>query len=151
MKKFTLILGVLLLSNIAYADVKLRFPLNEYKLGVQASLDRISGLSAYFDQDSVDGPDGLVYVLGISLKTKNFKCETGRMYDQHTGVDFNANIGDAVIAAAPGKVVQFENTCDAENGYFGNGCGGGLGNHVVLEHDVVTRIADRYFGGHFTV
>lgn len=40
---------------------------------------------------------------------------------------------DVVIATKEGTVKTVSDTCD-NNGYYGNSCGSGLGNYVILEH-----------------
>ncbi len=66
----------------------------------------------------------------------------------HGAIDIGASCNDnVVIAAKAGTVIKVSDTC-ANNGYYGNKCGGGYGNYVYIEHDdgVVTRYAHMYPG-----
>jgi len=157
-----LMISILLVPISGLAEVKLRYPLDSWStapfwtstiiIGPQGetySAPENTAITSYFDHDAH----------GNSTAT-NYKCQTEFPYDKHDGVDFRLGLlstanpslfNTQVHAAAPGKVIQKETSCDPIGGYWNNGCGVGLGNHMVLEHDVVTRTVDRYFGGHFTV
>jgi murein DD-endopeptidase MepM/ murein hydrolase activator NlpD len=51
----------------------------------------------------------------------------------HNGTDYGTPIGTSVWASADGEVTAVVTSCDL-NGYIGNRCGGGFGNHIVISH-----------------
>jgi murein DD-endopeptidase MepM/ murein hydrolase activator NlpD len=154
--------------NTTLAEIKLRYPLDSwYKVSQQ--IVRIpdkpggaeylgpndSGVISYFDHDkdyNMKDAQGNV----ISTRTKNYKCVGNVLYDGHSGVDFNLGwwgsnfptiFDKPIYSSAPGKVVTLESFCSPTGGYVNNGCGGGLGNHVVLEHDSNTRTLYGHLAG----
>lgn len=62
----------------------------------------------------------------------NYAC-TAFSRTGHKGTDFGVSIGTPVYAAAAGTVLRAHDGC-ANNGYIGNRCGGGFGNHVIIGH-----------------
>jgi len=136
--KHIILILIITCATQVVAEVKFRFPMDQSSW---------FGVNAFRDSKK------------ISNEIQDFTCGT-KTYNEHEGVDFRYQFLGAfgvavfdknVVAGASGVAVQLENSCSPTGGYWNNGCGGGLGNHAVLEHDVVTRTADRYFGGHFTV
>jgi murein DD-endopeptidase MepM/ murein hydrolase activator NlpD len=149
LKNLILVALLLIVPLSSSGSVKIRYPLNEWNT------------EPFWQSNTVTGPDGEIYNApkdtainsyfdhdGYGNKTaKNFSCTSGYPYDRHSGIDFRTGVLSTtspgifqtpVLAVAPGKVVLTEAYCD-QTGYIGNGCGGGLGNHIVLEHDADTR------------
>jgi murein DD-endopeptidase MepM/ murein hydrolase activator NlpD len=62
----------------------------------------------------------------------NFACDATTR-SSHKGTDFGVPIGTAVYASAAGTVIRSVDGC-GNNGYLGNRCGGGYGNHVIVAH-----------------
>ncbi|HEV2845692.1 MAG TPA: peptidoglycan DD-metalloendopeptidase family protein [Thermoanaerobaculia bacterium] len=62
----------------------------------------------------------------------SWKCN-GETYDNHTGSDFPAPCGTAIVAAQHGYVFSRNDGCP-NVGFFGNTCGGGYGNYVAIDH-----------------
>ncbi len=60
----------------------------------------------------------------------------------HFGIDYMASPNTPVVASGNGRVVQIHTGC-SKNGYIGNGCGGGFGNYVLIDHGggLTTRYA----------
>lgn len=54
-------------------------------------------------------------------------------YDGHRGTDYGTPLGTPIWTAAPGVVSYVHNGCP-DFGGRGDGCGGGFGNHVFVEH-----------------
>lgn len=52
----------------------------------------------------------------------------------HRGTDFGVGIGTPVRAAAPGTVIRSVDGCP-NRGSMSSTCGGGFGNHVIVQHD----------------
>jgi len=56
-------------------------------------------------------------------------------YSNHKGIDIAANCqSNVIIATKSGTVTHSSDTCDNSGGY-GNDCGGGYGNYVIIDHD----------------
>ncbi len=64
----------------------------------------------------------------------NYGClsNTGR---NHDGLDIAGNNGSSVKASANGTVFYAKGGC-SDDGHFGNDCNGGLGNYVVIKHNI---------------
>ncbi len=63
--------------------------------------------------------------------TSEFAWRWGR---QHNGLDISGSgWGSRIYAANDGTVVRVVTGC-SDNGYYGSSCGGGYGNHVVINH-----------------
>ncbi|MDW8247303.1 MAG: peptidoglycan DD-metalloendopeptidase family protein [Sandaracinaceae bacterium] len=58
---------------------------------------------------------------------------------RHRGTDFGTPNGTPVYAAADGVVVDVFSGC-SNNGSLSSRCGGGFGNHVIIDHRGVTTI-----------
>lgn len=57
----------------------------------------------------------------------------GTAEDKHNGIDIS-NVGKHyIIAVANGTIFSVNDSCD-DNGFYGNTCGGELGNYVIIEH-----------------
>lgn len=64
---------------------------------------------------------------------KDWGC--GRItYGGHRGTDFAVNMSNVPIYAAAGGSLYYRYDECPTYGYFGSNCGGGLGNHVRIEH-----------------
>lgn len=107
---------------------------------------------AYIDTNSEDNywwpvgsseteeEDGILYATGNpSTLTVTSEFSLSRTINgktsSHTGMDIGAsgNATDYVIASMKGTVYSTSNSCD-NNGYYGNTCGSGYGNYIVIEH-----------------
>lgn len=62
----------------------------------------------------------------------NYRCDA-MSRSSHKGTDFGVPIGTPVFAASAGTVIRSTDGC-GNNGYLGNRCGGGYGNHVIVAH-----------------
>lgn len=63
-----------------------------------------------------------------------YDCSAGKTYDGHGGTDFASPVGTPVNAATNGGIYYSYDNC-ATYGYRGNTCGGGYGNHVMMDHE----------------
>ncbi len=57
----------------------------------------------------------------------------GRM---HEGIDISGagNFGSLIYAAAGGTVIRVNNSCPSQGQGYGDTCGGGMGNEVIIDH-----------------
>lgn len=57
----------------------------------------------------------------------------GRM---HEGIDISGagNFGSLIYAAAGGTVIRVNNSCPSQGRGYGDTCGGGMGNEVIIDH-----------------
>lgn len=62
--------------------------------------------------------------------TSNFEFRWGR---HHNGIDISGAETSNIYAVAPGTVIKVVNSCP-NYGTYGNTCGSGFGNHVVIDH-----------------
>ena len=109
-----MILATLALVDHASAQVRYRRPYSgSYRLGYG------------YDNDSGGGG------------CQDYACG-GACYNGHRGSDFATPLGTDVVAGAAGRVVSRHDGC-ATTGFLGSTCGGGCGNHVLLEHSNGSR------------
>lgn len=88
----------------------------------------------------VEEKDGVEYATGTPsslVVTSEFSPSRtiNGVTSSHTGMDIGAsgNQTDYVIASMKGIIYSTFNGCN-NNGYYQNKCGGGYGNHIVIEH-----------------
>ena len=88
----------------------------------------------------VEEKDGVEYATGTPsslVVTSEFSPSRtiNGVTSSHTGMDIGAsgNQTDYVIASMKGVIYSTFNGCN-NNGYYQNKCGGGYGNHIVIEH-----------------
>ena len=66
----------------------------------------------------------------------------GRM---HEGIDISGagNFGSLIYAAAGGTVIYVNNSCPSQGRGYGDTCGGGMGNEIIIDHGngYITRYA----------
>jgi murein DD-endopeptidase MepM/ murein hydrolase activator NlpD len=62
-------------------------------------------------------------------------CRTGRA---HYGIDISPPSGTPIVASAAGKVIKVLDSCVEGNGP--NECGGGYGNHIIIDHGVYITV-----------
>lgn len=115
MKKATLAGLMLMCIALSAEAVNLhRWPLDYYAA---------PAYSRWFDGDDIVG------------NTRRYDGATNRpAEDQHHGTDILGNVSPTYIrAGAPGNLYYSFNSC-SNNGYPGNTCGSGYGNHVRIQH-----------------
>lgn len=61
-------------------------------------------------------------------------CKIG-CYSGHKGYDYVNQTDKKIYAVGSGVVVEANNSCPLE-GYLGNKCGYGFGNHVIIKHNI---------------
>ena len=111
------ILAGLVLMSVAFSAEAVtlhRWPLDYYAP---------TTYSRWFDHDSAVG------------STRRYDSVTNRsVEDQHHGTDILGNVSPTYIrAGAIGSLYYRIDSCN-NNGYIGNTCGGGYGNHVRIQH-----------------
>lgn len=65
--------------------------------------------------------------------TAGFNSDDSVHNGHHNGVDFVPLDNESVISSTSAKIIEVEKSCSKYGGYLGNICGGGFGNHIVLQ------------------
>lgn len=65
--------------------------------------------------------------------TAGFNSNDSVHNGKHEGVDFVPLSNQKVKSSSNGTVIETETSCDPYGGYLGNTCGGGFGNHIVVQ------------------
>lgn len=93
----------------------------------------------------IEKKNGIEYATGEPSTTNITSYYGYRVMDGatvfHGGIDVSFSGTQYVISVANGTVVSSYNGCD-NNGYYGNRCGGGYGNYILIEH--TSGIKTRY-------
>ena len=109
--------AVCLMPVFASAQVLMRSPINS---GV--------AINNYYDDDNTLNGQKTIYNCALTNGVTSPD-------DNHKGVDFPVSFNTPIVAAAAGKIYQFQNTC-ANTGSINDLCGDniGLGNHYKIDH-----------------
>lgn len=65
--------------------------------------------------------------------TAGFNSNDSVHNGKHEGVDFVPLSNENIKSSSNGTVIETVTSCEPYGGYIGNNCGGGFGNHVVVE------------------
>ena len=117
---------MMVLSIILDSEEDSDICLNEKNSSTFNGYEDIEGITDFLCK--LDNPLGDNYGYSISGKAGE-----NRGSYKHGGIDLAISKGTSVYAAFPGDVTQTHDGCTVE-GHRYNTCGGGYGNHVIIDH-----------------